>query len=239
MKLLDLTLATPPDNLSLDEALLESADERGEPSEVLRLWESPTPIIVVGRSSQVNVEVHRSACEQDGVPIFRRSSGGAAIVAGPGCLMYAVVLSYEIRPELQVITNAHEFVLGRIAAAIRNLGCTVEHQGTSDLTSNGKKISGNSMRCKRNHLLYHGTLLYNFDLTHVSRYLGTPPRQPDYRIGRDHERFVNNLSVNVNELRDAIIESWNAHENVSNWPLKLTKRLAQEKYTQHDWNFRR
>ncbi len=35
-----------------------------------------------------------------GIPVLRRASGGAAIVIGPGCLMYALVLSYELRPSL-------------------------------------------------------------------------------------------------------------------------------------------
>ena len=41
MKLLDLTLETPAENLALDEALLEEAEQSTKPTEVLRLWESP------------------------------------------------------------------------------------------------------------------------------------------------------------------------------------------------------
>ena len=55
------------------------------------------------------------------IPILRRSSGGAAIVAGPGCLMYAVVLSYEARPELRDISRAHAFVLDRLATCAQQL----------------------------------------------------------------------------------------------------------------------
>ena len=38
MHLLDLTLATPAENLALDEGLLELAEGSREPCEVLRLW---------------------------------------------------------------------------------------------------------------------------------------------------------------------------------------------------------
>ncbi len=51
MELLELTLATPEENLALDEALLDEAEAAGRPSEVLRLWESILPAVVVGRSS--------------------------------------------------------------------------------------------------------------------------------------------------------------------------------------------
>ena len=64
-------------------------------------------MVVVGRSSQFRVEVRVDACRELGIPVLRRPSGGAAIVAGPGCLMYALVLSYQIRPQLRVLSEAH------------------------------------------------------------------------------------------------------------------------------------
>ena len=48
MKLLDLTLDSPAENLALDEALLEQAEADG-PQEVLRLWEPESPLVVMGR----------------------------------------------------------------------------------------------------------------------------------------------------------------------------------------------
>jgi lipoate-protein ligase A len=87
MKLLDLTLPTPEENLALDEALLDEADAAGRPLETLRLWEPRQTFVVVGRSSSLEREVRLDRCRERGLPILRRVSGGAAIVAGPGCLM--------------------------------------------------------------------------------------------------------------------------------------------------------
>ena len=98
MKLLILSLESPAANLALDEALLEQAEAGAGPSEVLRLWEPTDPCVVVGRSSRVAVEVKQEACRQAGIPVLRRCSGGAAVVTGPGCLMYSVVLSYRDHP---------------------------------------------------------------------------------------------------------------------------------------------
>ena len=98
MKLLDLTLETPAANLALDEALLETADEGADAGEVLRIWESPQPLVVVGRASRVADEVDEASCRAQGIPVLRRCSGGAAVVVGPGCLMYALVLSSRLRP---------------------------------------------------------------------------------------------------------------------------------------------
>src|SRR5436190_21072670 len=118
MRLLDLTLPTPQENLALDEALLDTAEESAEPVEILRFWESPQPIVVLGRSSKAADEVHQGACRAEGIPVLRRCSGGAAIVAGPGCLMYGVVLSYELHPELRALDLAHRFVLSLLREAL-------------------------------------------------------------------------------------------------------------------------
>src|SRR5262245_48216545 len=133
MHFLDLTLPRPEENLALDEALLEEAEQADEPRETLRLWEPDRPLVVVGRSSVVADEVNVAACEQRKIPILRRASGGAAIVAGPGCLMYAVVLSYELHPELRAIDVAHQFVMNKLCDGLRPLVPEIVHQGTCDL----------------------------------------------------------------------------------------------------------
>src|SRR4051794_15912655 len=114
MERFDVTLSTPAQNLAFDEALLEWAEEGSADGEYLRLWESTKPMVVIGRSSRVSAEVNEPFCLQEGIPILRRSSGGAAIVTGPGCLMYATVLSYAVRPELRDITRAHAFILKQL-----------------------------------------------------------------------------------------------------------------------------
>ncbi|HEX3726846.1 MAG TPA: lipoate--protein ligase family protein, partial [Pirellulales bacterium] len=130
---MDLTLPTPEQNLALDEALLDEAETAREPCEILRLWESPQPIVVLGRGSQVSREVNLSVCHDRRIRIVRRTSGGAAVVVGPGCLMYAVVLSYNARPPLRAIERAHDFVLNTVAGAVRQQVGDVRRRGTSDL----------------------------------------------------------------------------------------------------------
>jgi len=237
VKLLDLTLDSPAENLALDEALLEQAEADG-PQEVLRLWEPESPLVVMGRSSKVATEVEQDRCAAQSIPYLRRCSGGAAIVTGPGCLMYAVVLSYELRPALRVLDQAHHFVLTQMATALRALDLPVEQKGTSDLVIGETKFSGNSLRCKRNHLLYHGTLLYDFPLELIGECLGTPPRQPEYRRGRTHDRFVANLQTTGVALRNALIAQWQATVPLEDWPKDLTAELAEQRYRQDAWNLR-
>ena len=108
MRLLDLTLPSPALNLALDEALLLAAEEGTGPEEVLRIWESPTMMIVMGRSGKLEREVHLDECLRRETPVYRRASGGGTVVLGPGCLAYAVVLPYSKYARLRMLDEAHE-----------------------------------------------------------------------------------------------------------------------------------
>jgi lipoate-protein ligase A len=239
MKLLELTLEAAAVNLALDEALLEAAEAGELDDDVLRLWEFPSPIVIVGRSSRVAEEVHLEAARASGIPVLRRASGGAAIVAGPGCLMYSVILKYEGREHLRMLDEVHRHVLGKVLSVLAPLIPRAEHVGTSDLALAGLKFSGNSVRCKRDHLLYHGTLLYDFDLSLIGRLLKMPPRQPQYRDERQHGDFVANLGLSSATLRQSLVAAFNANQMLISWPAERTHLLAASRYSQDNWNLQR
>lgn len=239
MFLFDLTLETPAENVALDEALLEQAEASEETWECLRLWEPPRPMVVVGRSSQASVEVDLDACRQREIAVLRRASGGAAIVAARGCLMYALVLGYRSRPELRSLDAAHRFVLESMLAALRPLVPGVARRGTSDLALGELKFSGNSVRCKRNTLLYHGTILYDFDLSLIGELLPMPPRQPEYRQSRPHRQFVTNLPASREAIREAVIAGWQAEAAAIDLPREQLRQLVERRYAKDEWNFQR
>ena len=216
----------------LDEA------EAGSAGEVLRLWESDRPVVVVG-ADVVPGSRRGGHCRRHGVPILRRTSGGGAIVCGRGCLMYAVVLSYQRQPRLRAVDQAHHFVLDRLVAGLRPLLPDVACRGISDLVLGDRKFSGNSLRCRQQHLLYHGTILYHFPLDLIGTCLAMPPRQPQYRQQREHGRFVANVPLEPEVIRAALRTAWNADEPLSDWPRERTARLVAEHYGRDDWHQRR
>ena len=237
MLLLDLTLESPAENLALDDALLEAVDA-GELPEVLRLWQAPEPMVVIGRSSKIAEEVQIDVCRERQIPVLRRSSGGAAVVAGPGCLMYACILHLDERPQLRELQQAHQFVMQHTCAAAQRFDASVSISGISDLAlgDQRRKCSGNSMRYKRRSLLYHGTILYNFPLPMIVECLAFAPRQPDYRNGRTHDQFVANLAASENDLRLALADVWQAHEPLKDWPRERTAQLVEERYRRAEWH---
>jgi len=238
---LPLTLETPAANLALDEALLDAAVDGELAGEVLRLWESKQFFVVLGRSSKI-AEVQTDACRRDDVQILRRPSGGATILTGPGCLMYAVLLDAERRPELRNVDRAHELVLSTIAGALAPFHAGIARHGTSDLTIPAErpsdapiKFSGNSLRLKRHRLLYHGTILYDFPLDRIAAWLADPARRPTYRGDRGHRQFVTNLPATREALESALTAAWDANEPLIDWPRERTKELAASRYSTLEW----
>jgi lipoate-protein ligase A len=235
----DATFETPAENIAADEALLDLC-ESGSTDEVLRFWESGTPFVVVGYGNHVDVEVNRRACEKEGVPILRRCSGGGAVVQGPGCLNYSLLLNIDRHPELASITAANCHIMKRNAAVLwKLLGQEVLVEGYTDLALDGKKFSGNAQRRKRTHLLFHGTfLLAEFDLALMSRYLKHPSREPEYRDTRTHDDFVAKLSLKAEPVKSALREEWRASKALPSIPDEPVRTLVATRYSRPEWNFK-
>ena len=240
VNLIDLSLSTTAGNLALDQWLLDTADD-GQPGPgVLRLWENPVPAVILGRSSRIREEVHVAECERRSIPVLRRVSGGASVVIGPGCLMYSIVLDTRNWPQLKMLDHTHRFVMARIRDAVARCGIDVRFQGTCDLTLDHRKVSGNSLRLKRHCLLYHGTLLHDFQVDLLGHLLGTPPRQPDYRDGRPHAEFVTNLPVGGEDLKRALAAVWQAASTGQpRIDRQAVGRLVQDPYSRPSWTHSR
>ncbi len=215
LRLLDLTLPSPEENLALDEALLLALNDevaRGTgappPAETLRIWESPVRFVVLGVSGRLRAEVDVEACARAGVRILRRASGGGTVVQGPGCLNFALVLSLEARPELRDVTRSYARILSGLRDALDLEGS--EPSGTSDLAIRGRKISGNAQKRTAHALLHHGTLLHGFDIACLEECLREPEKQPAYRGGRSHPAFVRNAPLTASEIRSRLIAAWPA-----------------------------
>jgi lipoate-protein ligase A len=236
MQHLDLTLPSAAGNLACDEALLEACDNGAGP-EVLRFWEPTEWFVVAGFSNVLAREVNLAACRKAGLGVFRRCSGGGAVLQGPGCLNYSLVMKIADRPNLDTITGANRYIMERQRAALAELlGKPAEVRGCTDLALGGLKFSGNAQRRKRHALIFHGSFLLQFDLSLMDQYLLMPSRQPDYRAGRPHGRFLVNLGVAAPAVKDALRGAWSAHRPLDSAP--DCRKLIAEKYGRDDWNLK-
>lgn len=242
MQLIRQTYHSPEPNLAADEVMLEMVEAGELPTGALRFWESPTPVVVMGRGTRRQKEIAVGRCQELGIPILRRISGGTAVIAGPGCWMYAIAVEKPLEVGSD-IDKIHRYVLARMASALQQIDARVEHAGTNDLALRSPegslmKISGNSLRLGRRGFMYHGTLLYNFDLPLIPQCLLVPPREPDYRGGRSHDAFVTNLPVEREKIEFEVGRVWNAEPTSREISVARIDQLCRERYQTPEWNER-
>jgi lipoate-protein ligase A len=197
---LDTPCAGPAEQLRFDEELLT----QGKP--VLRLWEAEAECVVLGYAGRAERDVHMAACDRGDVPILRRCSGGGAVLLGPGCLNYSLVLPLEWDPNWREVRYSLEWTMNRMCLALGLAG--LRHEAHSDLALHGRKVSGNAQRRTQHAILHHGTLLYDFDALRVERFLRPPAREPHYRAGRSHADFLGNLPLTPVQIRHRLMGVW-------------------------------
>lgn len=240
MDFLPLTLPTPEQDLALDEVLLDEADA-GARGAVLRIWERAQLAVVLGASRPAERDVHLGLCAERGVPVLRRASAGGTVLLGPGCLIYSLVLDHR-RAELSGgIRAVDSWVLERIAQALSRTGpaLPVRRAGLSDLSVAGRKLSGNAQRRRRRFTLYHGTVLYAFDLAAISRLLPLPDRVPEYRAGRDHHEFVANLPLPREVIVGCLQQAFDAFSPAQPPDGSAVAALATGKHRDPAWIYSR
>ena len=237
MKNVALVFVDPAHNLACDEAILRICEQE-RAADVLRIWEPENYFVVLGYSNRVETEINIAACRENGIPILRRFTGGGAVIQGPGCLNYTVVLkttpaaTVNIRESYERVLSVHRRIFQSLTAA------PVEMQGISDLTVAGRKFSGNSQHRSTAYVLVHGTFLLSFDIKVIERLLRMPSRQPDYRHNRSHTSFLTNFQIPPDAIRDRLLDAWNADEAVTQVPLETIERLVVERYSRPEWNWK-
>ncbi len=118
MQLLEPGFSAPPAQLAADEALLDWC-EAGHGGETLVFWEPRETFVVVGYANRVAAEVNVAACTAKNVPIFRRCSGGGAVVQMPGGLNYSLLLRITESGPTRNISAANQFIMERNCRAVQ------------------------------------------------------------------------------------------------------------------------
>jgi len=238
MKLINYQAKTPEENIAVDEFLLMQAEE-GIRGETMRFWEGSECFVVLGRSEKMEENCFFDECRKDGIKILRRISGGGTVLQGKGCFNYSLVLSYGRAEEFKNIKSSYRKILENISNGFRNFNFDIEVLPISDLALEGKKISGNAQARKKKYLLHHGTILLDFDINKVQKYLKHPPKEPEYRNGRSHKRFITNVSISREKLGSIFKDVFVCEKEPSELSLedeKKIQKLIEDKYSKASWN---
>jgi len=227
MILKDISFLSPQENILYDEVLLDLAEhDQGE--EVLRFWESGMYFVVLGRISKTVDDLNLEQVMKDKIPVVRRASGGGTVVQGKGCLNYSLVLSKEKTPQVSDLGVSYQFILKKIVLALRELHIETDYFPISDIAmiKNRKKVSGNAQKRGRRFILHHGTILYDFDIDLIERYLKIPLAIPEYREDRSHKEFVANVNLNAEDIKGQIAALFNVEHSESDLTQPEREHLA-------------
>jgi lipoate-protein ligase A len=238
MKLCDLTLRTPEENLACDEVLLDLC-EAGDSDELLRVWALPQYFVVLGYANRSATEVNLSFCRELNIPVLRRCTGGGTVLQGPGVLNYSLIVRTDDSGPFHSIAATNKLILERHRDTLAKfVQAPVEWRGQTDLAIGGLKCAGNAQRRRRRFLLFHGSFLLHLDFGLLEKILPRPSHQPDYRLNRSHSDFLVNLNLPDHALKAALCRTWNATAPLDRIPFDQITFLAREKYALDEWNLK-
>ncbi len=167
-RFIDFGLVDIRDMMAMDEAIL-----KGDEGNTFFFW-TPKKSIILGFFQKAQVELDLPKCRE--YTITRRISGGGIAFSDERCrqINYGVVgtIDNDLFP-LDII-ESYKQVCGVLIDTLVHYGLNAAFRPINDVTSDGKKISGNAQTRWEGKLLQNGTLLLDFDIEEMLRISNIP-----------------------------------------------------------------
>ena len=152
----------PRFNLALEQYVF---DEMPQDRDYFWLWQNHNTI-VVGKHQNTVQEINHAYVKEHDITIVRRLSGGGAVYHDMGNVNFTFIADAGNMDQL----NLQVFCLP-VVNTLEQIGVKAEVSGRNDITIDGKKFSGNSQYIKHGRIMHHGTLMFDSDLSVVSKAL--------------------------------------------------------------------
>lgn len=228
-------------NLALEEYFLKHKDIK---EDILILWQNDNTI-VVGKNQNTYEELNAEYVNDNNINVVRRLSGGGAVYHDLGNLNFTI-----IQPSSSDHKNDFSFFTKPIIECLNKLGADAAFSGRNDILLDGKKISGNSQYFCKDKLLHHGTLLFNSEMTVLTKALKVKKEKFESKgvksVGSrvtnisDYidksislERFKNMLVETVFEYRKGEIKNY----ELTDTDIEKINELVKNKYGTWEWNY--
>ena len=171
------------------------------------VWQPETSCLVLGQSNNAESSLFTDSVIGDGIPVYKRPSGGETVILTPQMLVIAVLLA---ETKLQNPKIYFEKINKAIIDALSTLGFeNMSQKGISDICLGPKKILGSSIYRKSGKVFYHAVLNVAEDIGTIAKYIKHPQKEPEYRMGRKHEDFVTSLvnassNIDMTKLKETL-----------------------------------
>jgi len=195
-------------NTASEEYILENFDE----DNIFMLWRNE-PCVYLGINQNAYAEINLRYAKENNIKVVRRLSGGGCVYHDMGNINFSFFSALTDNPDKSVKSvksvKSEEYILNfahytkPVIQALKNLGINAELQGRNDLLIAGMKFSGNA-QCVyttkthnpgRKKLLHHGTILFDADITRLSRVLNL--NADEEKIKSRSVKSINSRVTNV------------------------------------------
>lgn len=231
----------PAYNIALEEYCFKKLKQFDK---IFILWINE-PAIIVGKYQNTLAEINERYVKEHGIHVVRRITGGGAVYHDLDNLNYTIISNDEEgRSDFDFKTFSRPVI-----DALADLGVKAEFSGRNDITIDGKKICGNAQAYADERVMHHGCLLFNTDLTVLSKALEPSKETIGSKGVKSVRSRVDNIlphlkeEITVHEFADKILE-----EMISRFPemkpyqfsdneLQEIEQSRREKFGNWEWNY--
>ena len=172
---LDLGVLSPETYVATDRALLECR-EQGLAPDTLLFLEFARPGALVGFHQSISQEIQVAYCRGHGIPVQRRVTGGGALYVDDGVFGWELYLDRAALGRAD-LGDVAKLLCTLAAEGLRELGVPACYRPRNDIEVDGRKICGTGGVYDGDALLYHGSLLLDFDVERMLDVLRIPAQK--------------------------------------------------------------
>jgi lipoate---protein ligase len=189
-RLLDTGELPAANNMTLEQVILTARSRNCIPNTLHFLQFSPH-CALVGYHQAVELEVEEEFCREHGIQINRRISGGGSIYMDGGQLGWEIFALKDTPGIPKQREDMYRLMCESVVTGLAKLGIDARYRPLNDIEVGGRKISGTGGAEMGNSLLYHGTLLTDFDVDTMIACLKLPLKKlEDKQIRSFRERVT-------------------------------------------------
>lgn len=230
-------LADPYFVTAADEALIILRTQDIIPN-TLHFYQRNQPTISLGRSRKLDQDLNLHYCQQQHIPLIRRTTGGGTIYTDPGCLIYSLIFDISNITATSAIDIFYT-ICTTIVKALQKLNINASYKPPNDIYLSGKKISGSGLLKKNQCILVHGTILHSTDLTIMHHALNKSSQTTPVTT-LQNEQYTN---ITILDLQTALLQQFASLFTTTFDPSPFTTKekalidnLIQTRYSQPQWN---
>lgn len=238
MKYVKTNWDIPYYNFALEEYLMTEA-----PLDSYIFFYIHKPSIIVGKHQNTIEEINEEFVKENNIIVARRLSGGGAVYHDLGNLNF----SFVQKASKKDVNNFEKFTKP-IIGALKELGIKAELSGRNDILVDGKKISGNAQYYTRGRILSHGTLLFDSDMSKLSKALKVKNIKIKSKGIKSVRSRITNIKdylkkdMSIFEFKKHILDYISNNDNVDEYvlnkkELEIIRKKAENKFSTWDWNW--